>query len=105
MFKNGPLALAFNAVVIAFMLAPLVIVCLVAFTPANTLTLPSTHLSLRWFRAVFSHADLVQSFWNSLWLALASATLATLIAVPAGLAITRYNFAGRETLNALFLSP
>ena len=105
MFKNSPLALAFNALVIVFMLAPLVIVCLVAFTPENTLTLPSTHLSLRWFKAVFAHSDLVQSFWNSLWLALASATLATLIAVPAGLAITRYNFAGRETLNALFLSP
>jgi putative spermidine/putrescine transport system permease protein len=105
MFKNSPLALAFNALVIVFMLAPLVIVCLVAFTPENTLTLPTTHLSLRWFKAVFAHSDLVQSFWNSLWLALASATLATLIAVPAGLAITRYTFAGRETLNALFLSP
>ncbi|MDB5878295.1 MAG: hypothetical protein JWQ41_1709, partial [Variovorax sp.] len=30
MSKNGPLALAFNALVIAFMLAPLVIVCVVA---------------------------------------------------------------------------
>ena len=105
MSKNGPLALLFNALVISFMLAPLVIVCLVAFTPENTLTIPSTHLSLRWFRAVFAHPDFVQSFWNSLWLALSAATLATLIAVPAGLAITRYNFKGRDGLNALFLSP
>ena len=105
MSKNGPLALLFNALVISFMLAPLVVVCLVAFTPENTLTLPSTHLSLRWFRAVFAHPDFVQSFWNSLWLALSAATLATLIAVPAGLAITRYDFKGRDGLNALFLSP
>lgn len=105
MAKNGPLALLFNALVISFMLAPLVIVCLVAFTPENTLTIPSTHLSLRWFRAVFAHPDFVQSFWNSLWLALSAATLATLIAVPAGLAITRYDFKGRDGLNALFLSP
>ena len=105
MSKNGPLALLFNALVISFMLAPLVIVCLVAFTPENTLTIPSTHLSLRWFRAVFAHPDFVQSFWNSLWLALSAATLATLIAVPAGLAITRYDFKGRDGLNALFLSP
>jgi putative spermidine/putrescine transport system permease protein len=54
---------------------------------------------------VFKHPDFVQSFWNSVWLALSSATLATLIAVPAGLAITRYTFAGRDGLNALFLSP
>ena len=105
MSKNGPLALLFNALVISFMLAPLVVVCLVAFTPENTLTIPSTHLSLRWFRAVFAHPDFVQSFWNSLWLALSAATLATLIAVPAGLAITRYDFKGRDGLNALFLSP
>jgi putative spermidine/putrescine transport system permease protein len=105
MNRNGPLALAFNALVIAFMLAPLVVVCLVAFTPENTLTLPTTRFSLRWFRAVFEHPDFVQSFWNSLWLALGSATLATLLAVPAGLAITRFQFAGREFLNGLFLSP
>ena len=105
MNRNGPLALAFNALVIGFMLAPLVVVCLVAFTPENTLTLPTTSFSLRWFRAVFEHPDFMQSFWNSLWLALGSATLATLLAVPAGLAITRFQFAGREFLNGLFLSP
>ena len=105
MSRNGPFALAFNALVIAFMLAPLVVVCLVAFTPENTLTLPTTSFSLRWFHAVFEHPDFMQSFWNSLWLALGSATLATLLAVPAGLAITRYQFAGREFLNGLFLSP
>ncbi|MDB5879314.1 MAG: binding-protein-dependent transport system inner rane component, partial [Variovorax sp.] len=53
----------------------------------------------------FAHPDFMQSFWNSLWLALASSTIATLLAVPAGMAITRYSFPGREFLNALFLSP
>lgn len=103
--RNGPLALAFNALVITFMLAPLVVVCAVAFTPENTLSLPTTRWSLRWFEAVFHHPDFVQSFWNSLSLALASATLATVLAVPAGLAISRYSFAGRDLLNGLFLSP
>ena len=105
MSKNGPLALLFNALVISFMLAPLLIVCIVAFTPANTLTIPTTQFSLRWFKAVFAHPDFVTSFWNSLWLASSAATLATLMAIPAGLALTRFNFAGREALNALFLSP
>ena len=95
----------FNALVITFMLAPLVIVCVVAFTPENTLTIPTTEFSLRWFRAVFAHADFVQSFKNSLWLASISATLAIVIAVPAGLAIARHNFPGRNFLNGLFLSP
>lgn len=105
MSKNGPIALIFNALVITFMLAPLVIVCVVAFTPANTLTIPTTEFSLRWFRAVFDHSDFVQSFKNSLSLAFISATLATALAVPAGLAIARHSFPGRDFLNGLFLSP
>jgi hypothetical protein len=105
MGKNGPLALLFNALVVSFMLAPLLVVCVVAFTPENTLTIPTTHLSLRWFKAVFAHPDFVQSFKNSLWLALIAATVSTAIAVPAGIAISRYSFPGRDFLNGLFLSP
>ncbi|CAO3356611.1 ABC transporter permease [Azospirillum sp. A26] len=105
MTRNGPVALFFHTLVVIFMLAPLVIVCLVAFTPENTLSLPTRGFSLRWFEAVFHHPDFVQSFWNSLWLAVLSATLAVALAVPASLAITRYEFPGRGFLNALFLSP
>lgn len=105
MTRNGPVALTFHALVVLFMLAPLIIVCLVAFTPENTLSLPTHGFSLRWFHAVFAHPDFVQSFWNSLWLALLAATLSVVLAVPAALAITRYRFAGRDFLNALFLSP
>ena len=39
---NGPLALAFHAVFIAFILAPLVVVILVAFTPESYLSIPTT---------------------------------------------------------------
>lgn len=105
MTKNGPIALLFHTLVVVFMLAPLVIVCLVAFTPENTLTLPTRGLSLRWFQAVFAHPDFVQSFWNSLWLAVLAASIAVAAAVPAALAITRWEFPGRQFLNALFLSP
>jgi putative spermidine/putrescine transport system permease protein len=85
MSKNGPLALSFHALVVVFMLAPLAVVCLVAFTPENTLSLPWHGFSLRWFSAVFERADFIQSFYNSLILAVVAATLATLIAVPAAL--------------------
>ncbi|MET0209094.1 MAG: ABC transporter permease, partial [Burkholderiaceae bacterium] len=76
--KTGPLALLFHTVVTVFMLAPLVIVCLVAFTPENTLSIPWGSYSLRWFRAVFEHSDLMQSFWNSLGVASVAATVAVL---------------------------
>lgn len=105
MNKNGPLALLFNALVVAFMLAPLLIVCLLAFTPEETLTLPTTSVSLRWFRTLFEHDEFLRSFGISLGLAVASATLSSLIAIPAGLAITRHDFVGRGAINSLLLSP
>ncbi|KFC70429.1 putative ABC transporter (Permease protein) [Bosea sp. LC85] len=105
MQKNGPLALAFHTLVVAFVLAPLLVICLVAFTPENTLSIPTTSFSLRWFREIFVHPDFVASFVNSLSLATLSATIAIALAVPAGLAIDRYDFPGRDGLNALFLSP
>jgi putative spermidine/putrescine transport system permease protein len=105
MQKNGPVALLFHMLVVTFVLAPLVVICLVAFTPENTLSIPTTSFSLRWFRAIFEHPDFVSSFVNSLWLATLAATLSVAISVPAALAIDRYDFPGRNALNALFLSP
>jgi len=82
-----------------------VIVCIVAFTPEETLTLPTSHFSLRWFDQVLHHPDFVQSFWNSLWLGLAAATLSTALAVPAAMAIVRYRAPGLQYLQGVFLSP
>lgn len=103
--RNGPLAIAFNALVVAFMAAPLVVVCLVAFTPTDTLSMPTTQWSLRWFRAMFEHGDLVASFRNSLVVAAIAATASVLFAIPASLAIARYDFPGRQALNGLLMSP
>lgn len=103
--KNGPVALGFHALVVGFMLAPLVVVCLVAFTPADTLQIPWGAYSLRWFRAVFAHGDLVSSFVNSLVVALLAASGSVLLAVPAALAIARHRFPGRQALNGLLMSP
>mgnify|MGYP001606677911 FL=1 len=105
MVRNGPVALLFHTLVVIFMLAPMLVVCLVAFTPENTLTMPWNGLSLRWFEAVFAHNDFMTSFYNSARLAFFSATFSTLLAVPSGLAIAQYDFRGRDALNALFLSP
>ena len=105
MQRNGPIALIFNALVITFMLAPLVIVCLVAFTPEETLTIPTTSFSLRWFDQVLHHPDFVQSFWNSLGLAVSAASISTALAVPAAIALIRYDIPGRGMLQGLFLSP
>ncbi|PZN98159.1 MAG: ABC transporter permease [Hyphomicrobiales bacterium] len=105
MRRNGPLALIFHGLFVVFMLAPLLIVCVVAFTPEGYLSLPTRGPSLRWFRAILDYPEFIRAFRDSLWLAALSSTIAIGLAVPAALAIARYRFPGREAITALFMSP
>jgi putative spermidine/putrescine transport system permease protein len=105
MNRNGPLSLLFHGIFALFMLAPLIVVMWMSLTPSNLLVLPTTTFSLRWFWAILDNQQFVQSFWMSLWLGAVAATGAMLLAVPAGLALARHRFRGREGLVALFLSP
>ena len=105
MSRNGPLALIFHGLFIAFILAPIIIVCIVAFTPEGYLSLPTNGLSLRWFRAIANYPEFVRALRDSLWLAALSSTIAVLFAVPAALAIARYRFRGREAVHGFFMSP
>ncbi len=105
MRKNTPLALVFNALFLTFMLAPLVVICLVAFTSKGYISLPTDGFSLRWFRAILDNPHFIDAFYLSLMLGFASATIAVSIAVPASLAFARYKFTGRAAIMAFFLSP
>jgi putative spermidine/putrescine transport system permease protein len=105
MSRNGPLALAFHALFVSFILAPILIVCAVAFTPEGFLSLPTRGFSLRWFRTILDYPEFIRAFRDSLWLAALSSTVAIGLAVPAALGIVRYRFLGREAMTALFIAP
>jgi putative spermidine/putrescine transport system permease protein len=105
MRKNGWLSLAYHALFIGFIVAPLLVVVAVSFTPKGFISLPTDGLSLRWFRAIFDAKEIVDAFWLSLALGLASATVAVALAVPAALATVRYRFPGRGVVMGFFLSP
>jgi putative spermidine/putrescine transport system permease protein len=105
MSRNGPLALVFHALFVTFMLAPILVVCWVAFTPEGFLSFPTDNWSLRWFYAIARYPEFISAFWRSLWLGALSSAIAVAFSVPAALAIARYRFRGREAITALFMSP
>lgn len=105
MNRNGPLALLFHAAFVLFMLAPLLVIMWMAFTPGSLLVLPTSEFSLRWFRAILGNRQFVNAFGFSIVLGVAAATVAMLLAVPAALAVARHRFLGRDALVAFFLSP
>jgi len=81
MRTNGPLAIIFHTIFVIVMLAPIVVVCLVAFTPEGYLSLPTNGFSLRWFRAIANYPEFVHAFWVSLGLGALSSFVALLFAV------------------------
>jgi len=105
MSRHGPLALAYHTAFIVFILAPILIVCWVAFTPLGYLSIPTREFSLRWFRAIADYPEFVSAFRSSLWLAALSSTIAIALSVPAALAVARHRFPGRGAATALFQSP
>ena len=105
MIRNGWLALVFHSLFIAFIAAPLLIVCVVAFTPLGYISLPTDGISLRWFAAIADNPRFIDAFWLSLALGLVSSVIATVLAVPAALAVARHRFPGRDAISAFLLSP
>jgi putative spermidine/putrescine transport system permease protein len=103
--RTPRLLLAFHWLFAAFMLAPLVMVALVSFTDKGYIAMPFDGASWRWYLAILKNDDFVDAFWRSLGLGATAATLATLLAVPAGMAIAWHRFPGREVVLGLLLSP
>jgi putative spermidine/putrescine transport system permease protein len=96
---------AFNVLFVGFLMAPVAVVVLVAFTPEGWLKIPTTSFSLRWFRAIAEHPEFISAFRNSLGIAVVASILATVIGTSAALGLVRYRFPGRDLVSSALLSP
>lgn len=99
------LLLIFHWLFATFMLAPLLMVVLVSFTDKGYIAMPFDGASWRWYLAILKDDEFMNAFYRSLALGAGAATLATLLAVPAGMAIAWHRFPGRETILGLLMSP
>jgi putative spermidine/putrescine transport system permease protein len=95
----------FNAVMVAFMLAPLVLIVWMSFTPSGMFRLPTTSFSLRWYVEAFNYPGFLNAFLLSMKLALIAASLATVLAALAAYALVRFRLPGAGALQALFMAP
>lgn len=57
--------------------------------------------SLRWFESLFANRALMEAAGHSLLLAMAAATLSTLIGALTAIALTRYRFRGKPALSGM----
>jgi len=95
----------FGYTVIAFILAPIVIVVLASFSPGRYLQFPPAAVSLRWYQDVLTSEDWLGAFGASAILAACAAAATTSICFVAALVTTRRRVRGKTLLETLIQAP
>jgi putative spermidine/putrescine transport system permease protein len=94
-----------NALVYAFVLAPILVVIPVSFSETQYLVFPPQGLTLRWYANFFETRELAESLWTSLHLAAWTTGISTVLGTMAALALVRYRYPGREALRTALMAP
>jgi putative spermidine/putrescine transport system permease protein len=102
---SGTALRLFGAVVICFLLLPIAIAVVMAFSSGERLQFPPAGYSLRWFRAVLESSLLMDGLRLSLIIAVASTALATIAGTAAAIALNHYRFSGRVAVQAFLMLP
>jgi putative spermidine/putrescine transport system permease protein len=89
----------------ALVLAPLVAVLWVSFFENKIIGFPPTGYTLRWYVNAWSFTRFHRGFVLSVELGLIATLASLLLGVPAALALARKEFAGREVVHSLLMSP
>jgi putative spermidine/putrescine transport system permease protein len=90
---------------LTLMLAPIVLVVWMSFTPLAYFVLPTTSFSLRWYREALAYPGFIDGFMLSAELAAIAALLAVTCAFLAAYGLARYPLPGKAALLAFFTSP
>src|SRR4051812_11853683 len=91
--------------IVALLLLPMAIILVTSFTGANFVSFPPQGFTLKWYAVALAKQEFVESFYYSLVIALVTAAIATLPGGLVAIVLERYRFAGREALDAFFMSP
>jgi putative spermidine/putrescine transport system permease protein len=94
-----------SALIVAFLLLPILLIVLYAFNPSNVQSWPLPGLSTRWFSQAFHNEDMRSALWLSVQAALLATFIAVLLGSAAAFAVHRFRFFGREVVSFVLILP
>ena len=100
----GYLHRAFAALFILYVVIPLGITAVMAFSDDNVIRFPIRGFSGRWFGQFFNDAQWINAAWNSLHIAILTAFMSMVLALPASYALANGKKA-RPVLQTLLILP
>ena len=93
------------ALVVIYLIAPMIIVLIISFSSAPFLTFPPPGFSLQWFRKLFGHAAWQDALLTSLQIMLPTGIIATVLGTAAAVGIARGRFPGASIVSSLLMAP
>lgn len=94
-----------TALVLLFLIAPILIVIPVSFSSAPYLTFPPPGFSLQWYAQLLHRYDWLSAAGLSLYVGAAVVVLATTLGTLASFGLVRASFPGKPLVMALVISP
>jgi putative spermidine/putrescine transport system permease protein len=91
--------------VYAFLLLPVVVVVMAAFSATSYLSVPPKGLTLRWFLQVLGDPAYLSAIWYSLVLATLAAIGSLVIGTAAAYGLARRQVPGAQLISAILMSP
>ena len=91
--------------VLTFLYAPLIVMMVFSFNDSNFTSLPFVGFTWRWYHMVLHSRQLLESAWNSVYVALGVVLLSSLFGLPAAIALDRFDFPGKAWFARIVLLP
>lgn len=106
--KFSLVAVAWRALIVllyTFLLAPILVVLVISFDDQPYLRFPPQGFSLQWYAQLASNTAFLAGFRVSAIVGVVVAALATVVGVPAAIALHRHRFKGSGAVTGLFVAP
>jgi spermidine/putrescine transport system permease protein len=104
--KNGRRGLiAFFCLLVVFLYAPIAVLVVFSFNDRVIVSFPWEGFTLNWYRAFLANDELLGALATSLEIALMTAIVTTVLAIPASIALVRRRFRAKGLVSGLLLAP
>ena len=91
--------------ILGFLYLPIAVLVAYSFNASRSLTWPMSGLTLEWYQKLASNSQLIEAFYNSIYVAVSATALTLIIGVPAAIALDRIDFPGKGLFRKLILLP
>ena len=102
--KNKRLKNLFICLVFLFLYLPIIILVVYSFN-SSKMNIVFENFTFSWYRQLFYNRELIEAFLNTMIVAIISTLVSTVIGTMGAIALNKYNFKFKNTINKLIYIP